>query len=152
MRLIRAATSCCVNFHSLVDALRGARGTRDGVSAAAPTQLSLAPSPDQFGRSPRCAQVSGQSPRPSGHSCEPRVALFRLYQVLWCRGVGRRRPTRRRHINREPAFSNSLVAKGGVLIHGPRLVAQPVGSEWRTRLPYWKYIQIQSKEKKCIVI
>lgn len=149
MRLIWVITPRCVNSHSRVDA---SRGNRDRMATAASPQFSLAPSPKQFGRTPRCAQVSGQSPRPSRHSCEPEVASFRLYQVLWCRGVGCNYPTRRCHINGESAFSNSPAVKGGVLIHGPRLVAQPVGSEWRTRLPYWKYIQIQSKEKKCIVI
>jgi hypothetical protein len=36
---------------------------------------------------------------------------------------------------------NSLAAKGDALIHGPCLVARPVGSEWRTRRPYQGNIQ-----------
>ena len=35
----------------------------------------------------------------------------------------------------------SLAAKGDALIHGPCLVARPVGSEWRTRRPYKGIIQ-----------
>jgi hypothetical protein len=38
-------------------------------------------------------------------------------------------------------FGSSLAAKGDALIHGPTLVARPVGSEWRTRHPYQKNIQ-----------
>jgi hypothetical protein len=34
-----------------------------------------------------------------------------------------------------------LAAKGDALIHGPCLVARPVGSEWRTRRPYKGIIQ-----------
>lgn len=35
--------------------------------------------------------------------------------------------------------------KGDVLIHRRCLVAQPVGSEWRTRRPYQRYIQTNQK-------
>jgi hypothetical protein len=35
----------------------------------------------------------------------------------------------------------SLAVKGDALIHGPRLVARPVGSEWRTRRPSQGNIQ-----------
>ena len=48
---------------------------------------------------------------------------------------------------------NSLTAQGDALIHGLSLVAQPVGSEWRNRLPYQIDIQFnQLREKQCIVI
>jgi hypothetical protein len=38
-------------------------------------------------------------------------------------------------------FGGSLVVKGDALIHGPTLVARPVGSEWRTRHLHQKNIQ-----------
>jgi hypothetical protein len=34
------------------------------------------------------------------------------------------------------------------LIHGPRLVARPVGSEWRTRRPYEMDIQFNQLREK----
>jgi hypothetical protein len=39
-------------------------------------------------------------------------------------------------INSDFLSRNSLAVKGDALIHGPRLVARSVGSEWRTRRPY----------------
>ena len=45
------------------------------------------------------------------------------------------------HINGGPFFEGSLAAKGEALIHGPSLVARPVGSEWRTRRPHQESIQ-----------
>jgi hypothetical protein len=40
--------------------------------------------------------------------------------------------------NSEVALQTSLAVKGDALIHGARLVAPPVGSEWRTRRPSYR--------------
>lgn len=45
----------------------------------------------------------------------------------------------------------AVAVQGDALIHGPRLVAQSVGSEWRIHRLH-EINQIQSKEKTCIVI
>jgi hypothetical protein len=43
--------------------------------------------------------------------------------------------------NRDFPWGNALAVQGDALIHGPTLVARPVGSEWRTRRPRCNNIQ-----------
>jgi hypothetical protein len=54
-----------------------------------------------------------------------------IYKVLRFVQAGQITPSRLFRINRDYPVGNSLAVNGDVLIHGPRLVAQPVGSEWR---------------------
>jgi hypothetical protein len=54
-----------------------------------------------------------------------------LYQVLRFLRTGPRVSPRPIRTNRDLQVGTSLVLEGDVLIHGPFLVAWPVGSEWR---------------------
>jgi hypothetical protein len=47
--------------------------------------------------------------------------------------------------NSEVDLQISLAVKGDALIHGPCLVARPVGSEWRTRRPQYRVHPINYK-------
>ena len=54
-----------------------------------------------------------------------------LDKVLRNGGAGFFQPVRQLRINGEFPYGSSSAVKGDAVIHGPRLVAQPVGSEWR---------------------
>lgn len=65
-----------------------------------------------------------------------------LYQKVlrfWMAGI--RFSPRLTRINSDLPLGSSLAVRGDALIHGPSLVARPVGSEWRTRRPYQMDIQ-----------
>jgi hypothetical protein len=66
---------------------------------------------------------------------------FLIYKVLRFSQAGHFNPSRLFRINRDFRFWNSLVVKGGALIHRSYLVAWPVGSEWRNHHPYQVIIQ-----------
>jgi hypothetical protein len=57
--------------------------------------------------------------------------IFSIHKVLRFSQAGHFIPSRLFRINRGFSKGNSLAVKGDVLIHGPYLVAQSVGSEWR---------------------
>jgi hypothetical protein len=77
---------------------------------------------------------------------------FSTFKVLRFSQAGHFDPSRLFRINGNLHSWNLPAVNGDVLIHGPRLVAQSVGSEWRTRRPYQIDIQInQLREKQCIV-
>ncbi len=57
------------------------------------------------------------------------------HKVLWFYKTGQCSKPRVDHISSEFPPGTSLAVKGDALIHGPSLVARPVGSEWRTRRP-----------------
>ena len=59
-----------------------------------------------------------------------------LGKVLRIGRVAFRHSTHPMRSNSEFPYGSSLVVKGDALIHGPRLVAQPVGSEWRIHRLY----------------
>jgi len=65
---------------------------------------------------------------------------FLMQKVLRFSQWGRRNSLRLLRISSD-SFRNSLAVEGDALIHGPRLVARPVGSERRTRRPYQGSIQ-----------
>jgi hypothetical protein len=54
-----------------------------------------------------------------------------IYRVLRFLQAGHFNPSRLFRINGKFHFWDSPAANGDVLIHGPHLVAQSVGSEWR---------------------
>jgi hypothetical protein len=56
---------------------------------------------------------------------------FSIYKVLRFLKAGHFYPSRLFRINGDFHFWNSSAVNGDVLIHGPHLVAQSVGSEWR---------------------
>jgi hypothetical protein len=62
----------------------------------------------------------------------PSITGFLIQEVLrfWQKGKGMPRLAR---INSGFRLWNLLAAKGDTLIHGPHLVAQSVGSEWRNQ-------------------
>lgn len=60
---------------------------------------------------------------------------FSYHKVLRLSLSEVRNDDRRERINAVPAFRATVEVKGGALIHGARLVACPVRSEWRTRRP-----------------
>jgi hypothetical protein len=66
-----------------------------------------------------------------GSSDAPHHMCFLYYKVLRFWHKGQRSSPQPARINSGFHFGNLLVAKGDTLIHGPRLVAQSVGSEWR---------------------
>jgi hypothetical protein len=78
---------------------------------------------------------------------------FSIYKVLRFSPAGNSDPSCLFRISGDFPNRNSLAVNGDVLIHGPYLVAQSVGSEWRTRRPHQMDIQFnQPREKQCIVI
>ena len=60
--------------------------------------------------------------------------------LRFCR-KGRSSSPQLARINSGFLSGKSLAAKGDALIHGPCLVARPVGSEWRTRRPCQESIE-----------
>jgi hypothetical protein len=70
----------------------------------------------------------------SGDAPDHRIFLIQTVLRFW--QMRRRNSPRLARTNSGFLSRNSLAAKGDALIHGPRLVAGPVGSEWRTRRPY----------------
>jgi hypothetical protein len=66
---------------------------------------------------------------------------FPIYKVLRFSQAGHFDPSRLFRINRDLPNRSSLAAKGDVLIHGPHLVAQSVGSEWRNHHLHQETIQ-----------
>jgi hypothetical protein len=73
---------------------------------------------------------------------------FLQYKVLRFRRKGHCSSPQLACISSGFLSGNSLVVKGDALIHGPRLVARPVGSEWRTRRPYEMDIQFNQLREK----
>jgi hypothetical protein len=69
-------------------------------------------------------------------SHSPDHGTFLNHKVLRFCQEGRSSSTRLTRISSDFLSRNSLAAKGDVLIHGPCLVARPVGSEWRTQRPF----------------
>ena len=67
---------------------------------------------------------------------------FLIHKVLRFLLAGHFNPSRLCRINRDFSKGNSLAVNGDVLIHGPHLVAQSVGSEWRNH--YLLQITIQT--------
>ncbi len=66
---------------------------------------------------------------------------FLQYKVLRFWQVGQYSPPHLVRIKREARFGGSLAANGDALIHGPNLVAWPVGSEWRNHRLHRAVIQ-----------
>jgi hypothetical protein len=104
--------------------------------------LALRQSLSNFGYSLRHDSVLNRS---SGEIRGSNVALdhrtFLIQKVLRFWQKGRSSSPRLARINSGFLSGNPLAAKGDTLIHGPHLVAQSVGSEWRTRRPYQMDIQ-----------
>jgi hypothetical protein len=67
--------------------------------------------------------------------------IFSIYKVLRFSQAGHFIPSRLFRINRDLPNRSSLAVNGEVLIHGPNLVAQSVGSEWRNHHLYQITIQ-----------
>jgi len=67
---------------------------------------------------------------------------FLIQKVLRFCQKGRSSSSQMTRISSGFLSGNSLAVKGDALIHGPSLVARPVGSEWRTRRPYQEKIKI----------
>ena len=66
---------------------------------------------------------------------------FLIHKVLRFLQAGHFNPSRRFRFSRDFPIGNSLAVKGDVLIHGPYLVAQSVGSEWRNHRLHQETIQ-----------
>jgi hypothetical protein len=64
-----------------------------------------------------------------------------IQKVLRFRQKGRSSSPQLARISSGFLSGNSLAAKGDALIHRLRMVARPVGSEWRTRRPFQGNIQ-----------
>jgi len=120
------------------------------------TRDSISPSGSSFARIPallrwqffnseasfRCASVPNQMVGETGGGGDaPARRKFLIQKVLRFWQKGRSSSPRLARISSGFLSGNSLVAKGDALIHGPCLVARPVGSEWRTRRPSQVTIQ-----------
>lgn len=93
----------------------------------------------------RRAAVSNKSTSEAVGDVQPlsrRASLFNKVLRIWQKGQ-RSSPQLVRISSDLPSGSSLAVmaVKGDALIHGPSLVARPVGSEWRTRRPYQGNIQ-----------
>lgn len=62
--------------------------------------------------------------------------MILYHKVLRLSHTGYGDVPRREHFNGGLFSELSLAVRGEALIHGPSLVARPVGSQWRNRLPY----------------
>jgi hypothetical protein len=104
--------------------------------------LALRQSLSNFGASFHLASVqSPSSPRVRGYDNAPDHRKFLIQKLLrFCQKWRSSSPQSTR-ISSGFLSGNSLAVKGDALIHGPSLVARPVGSEWRTRRPYQESIQ-----------
>jgi hypothetical protein len=71
----------------------------------------------------------------------PDHRIFLIQKVLRFWQKGRSSSPQLVRISSGFLSGNSLAAKGDALIHRLRMVARPVGSEWRTRHPYQGNIQ-----------
>lgn len=71
-----------------------------------------------------------------GHKGRRHTSHHRVDEVLRLRTTEDLLSSRHARISKGAPYGTSLAAKGDVLNHGPRLVAPPVGSKWRTRLPH----------------
>jgi len=71
----------------------------------------------------------------------PNYRAFLVNKVLRFWQKGQRSSPQLVRISSGLLFGGSLVVKGDALIHGPTLVARPVGSEWRTRHLFQIHIQ-----------
>ena len=123
-----------------------ARVYRDSISSGGSSFATLIAvlrqSPSSSGTPIRHAAAVGQSVNEMRARSEaPNDWTFLIQKVLRFWQVGRRSSHRLLRINSDSHFGNSLAVKGDALIHGPCLVARPVGSEWRTRRPYQGIIQ-----------
>jgi hypothetical protein len=77
--------------------------------------------------------------RASGDAPDHQIFLIQKVLRFWQKG--RSSSPLLVRINSGFLSGNSLAVKGDALIHGLRMVARPVGSEWRTRRPYQGNIQ-----------
>jgi hypothetical protein len=77
--------------------------------------------------------------RAGGDAPDHRIFLIQKVLRFWQKG--RSSSPQLARINSGFRSGNSLAAKGDTLIHGPRLVAQSVGSERRNHHPLQKTIQ-----------
>jgi hypothetical protein len=71
-----------------------------------------------------------------GRDNAPDHSTFLIQKVLRFCEKGRSSSPQLVRISSGFLSGDSLAAKGDTLIHGPHLVAQSVGSEWRTQRPY----------------
>lgn len=76
-----------------------------------------------------------------GSGDAPDHKTFLIQKVLRFQQKGRSSSPQLARISSGFLSGNSLAAKGDALIHRLRMVARPVGSEWRTRHPYQGNIQ-----------
>jgi hypothetical protein len=77
--------------------------------------------------------------RRSGDVRHYRTILIQKVLRFWQKG--RQSSSQLARISSGFLTGNSLAVKGDALIHGPRLVARTVGSEWRTQRPFQGSIQ-----------
>jgi hypothetical protein len=90
----------------------------------------------------RRASVSNKSTSEAVGDVQPlnrRAFLFNKVLRFWLKG--QRSSPQLVRISSGLLVGSSLAVRGDALIHGPTLVARPVGSEWRTRHPYQTNIQ-----------
>ena len=123
---------------------------------AGPLRDSISPSGPSFASTPsalwnpfvsseaslRHASFPNQSVSEKGGSGDaPDHREFLNQKVLRFWQKGRSCSPQLARISSDFLSGNSLAAKGDALIHRLRMVARPVGSEWRTRRPYQISIQ-----------
>jgi hypothetical protein len=122
---------------------------------------SISPNGSSFARTPaafrqplsnseaslRHASFPNQSVGETGGSDDTRDhETFLIQKVLRFWQKGRSSSPQLVRISSDFLSGNSLAAKGDALIHRLRMVARPVGSEWRTRRPFQVTIQTNLKK------
>jgi hypothetical protein len=119
---------------------------RDSISSNGSSFPRIFGSPRQsLSNSPASLRHASVARRSSGEirGCgdAPDHRIFLIQKVLRFWQKGRSSSPRLARINSGFLSGNSLAAKGDTLIHGPHLVAQSVGSEWRNHHLFQKTIQ-----------
>ena len=125
----------CSGRRPTAEAFRASISSSDSLFATIPVALRQPLS--NSGASNRHASVLSRSAseiRGVGDAPDHRTIL--IQKVLRFCNKGRSSSPHLIRINSDFLSRNSLAVKGDALIHGPSLVARPVGSEWRTRRPY----------------
>jgi hypothetical protein len=125
----------CSGRRPTAEAFRASTSSSDSLFATIPVALRQPLS--NSGASNRLASVLSRSSGEIRDSDDtPDHSTILIQKVLRFCKKGQSSSTQSARINSDFLSRNSLAVKGDALIHGPRLVARSVGSEWRTRRPY----------------
>src|ERR1019366_9762695 len=125
----------CSGRRPTAEAFRASISSSDSLFVTIP--VALRQSFSSSGASNRHASVlSRSSGEIRGSGDLTHHSTFLIQKVLRFCKKGQSSSTQSARINSDFLSRDLLAVKGDTLIHGPHLVAQSVGSEWRTQRPY----------------